>query len=275
MRLIGLSRSFSLSASSCTPHRHTGAQPQAGKVYRIGYLQAIPDTPDTSATQRPSGKGCASTGTSRAENVDHRVPVCRRAPAERSRPVLRPTSSVAKSTSSSPSATPALLAAQEGHDARSRSSWRQRRPGRRRVWSRAWRGPAATSPGLHILTDELELKNASSCCKEAVPEVARVAVLWNPDNPVWPLALKRLAGGGSDARCDRSVAGGAGSRRPGGSLRGREQGRRPALSWCFANGSSLCTDSRSSNFVADASAPGESTGSRFSSRMGGLIVYAA
>ena len=51
--------------------------------------------------------------------------------------------------------------------------------------------PGGNVTGLAILTDELELKNLQ-LLKEAVPRIIRVAVLWNPDNPVWPPALKRL-----------------------------------------------------------------------------------
>jgi putative ABC transport system substrate-binding protein len=51
--------------------------------------------------------------------------------------------------------------------------------------------PGGNLTGLAILTDELELKNLQ-LLKEIVPGVTRVAVLWNPDNPVWTHALKRL-----------------------------------------------------------------------------------
>jgi len=51
--------------------------------------------------------------------------------------------------------------------------------------------PGGNLTGLAILTDELELKNLQ-LLKEIVPRVTRVAVLWNPDNPVWTHALKRL-----------------------------------------------------------------------------------
>jgi putative tryptophan/tyrosine transport system substrate-binding protein len=51
--------------------------------------------------------------------------------------------------------------------------------------------PGGNLTGLAILTDELELKNLE-LLKEAAPAVTRVAVLWNPDNPVWTRTLKRL-----------------------------------------------------------------------------------
>ena len=54
--------------------------------------------------------------------------------------------------------------------------------------------PGGNLTGLAILTDELELKSLQ-LLKETAPGVARVAVLRNPDNPVWTHALKRLQEG--------------------------------------------------------------------------------
>ena len=51
--------------------------------------------------------------------------------------------------------------------------------------------PGGNLTGLAIMSDELELKDLQ-LLKEALPTVARVGVLWNPDNPVWPPTLKRL-----------------------------------------------------------------------------------
>jgi putative tryptophan/tyrosine transport system substrate-binding protein len=51
--------------------------------------------------------------------------------------------------------------------------------------------PGGNLTGLAILTDELELKNLQ-LLTEIAPRVKRVAVLWNPDNPVWLHTLKRL-----------------------------------------------------------------------------------
>jgi putative tryptophan/tyrosine transport system substrate-binding protein len=51
--------------------------------------------------------------------------------------------------------------------------------------------PGGNLTGLAILTDELELKKLQ-LLKETAPRVTRVAVLSNPNNPVWPPALKRL-----------------------------------------------------------------------------------
>jgi putative tryptophan/tyrosine transport system substrate-binding protein len=51
--------------------------------------------------------------------------------------------------------------------------------------------PGGNLTGIAILTDELELKNLH-LLKEAAPGITRVAILWNPDNPVWTHALRRL-----------------------------------------------------------------------------------
>ena len=51
--------------------------------------------------------------------------------------------------------------------------------------------PGGNLTGLAIVTDEIELKNLQ-LLKEIAPRVTRVAVLWNPDNPVWGNPLKRL-----------------------------------------------------------------------------------
>jgi putative ABC transport system substrate-binding protein len=54
--------------------------------------------------------------------------------------------------------------------------------------------PGGNFTGLAILTSELEVKNLE-LLKEAVPSLSRVAVLWNPDNPVWSPALRELQAG--------------------------------------------------------------------------------
>jgi ABC-type uncharacterized transport system substrate-binding protein len=51
--------------------------------------------------------------------------------------------------------------------------------------------PGSNLTGLAIFSNELELKNLQ-LLKETIAGVTRVAVLWNPDNPVWTHALKRL-----------------------------------------------------------------------------------
>ena len=52
--------------------------------------------------------------------------------------------------------------------------------------------PGGNLTGVAMLTDELELKNLQ-LLKETLPGATRVAVLWNPDNPVWARVLKRLS----------------------------------------------------------------------------------
>ena len=52
--------------------------------------------------------------------------------------------------------------------------------------------PGGNLTGLALLGDELELKNLQ-LLKETIPGATRVAVLWNPDNPVWARVLKRLS----------------------------------------------------------------------------------
>ena len=51
--------------------------------------------------------------------------------------------------------------------------------------------PGGNLTGFAILSDELELKNLQ-LLKEAAPRISRVAILSNPDNPVWTNVLKRL-----------------------------------------------------------------------------------
>jgi putative tryptophan/tyrosine transport system substrate-binding protein len=51
--------------------------------------------------------------------------------------------------------------------------------------------PGGNITGIAILTDELTIKNLE-LLKGAVPKVSRVAVLWNPGNPVWAPTLERL-----------------------------------------------------------------------------------
>ena len=51
--------------------------------------------------------------------------------------------------------------------------------------------PGGNLTGLAIITDQIELKNLQ-LLKEIAPKSTRVAVLWNPANPVWTNALRRL-----------------------------------------------------------------------------------
>ena len=51
--------------------------------------------------------------------------------------------------------------------------------------------PGGNVTGFAILTTDLETKKLE-LLKEAIPGVSRIGVLWNPDNPVWAGAWKRL-----------------------------------------------------------------------------------
>ena len=51
--------------------------------------------------------------------------------------------------------------------------------------------PGGNVTGLAIITDEIELKNLQ-LLKEIAPKSTRVAILWNPANPVWTNVLGRL-----------------------------------------------------------------------------------
>jgi ABC-type uncharacterized transport system substrate-binding protein len=51
--------------------------------------------------------------------------------------------------------------------------------------------PGGNFTGITILTDELDTK-ALELLREAIPQAARLAVFWNPGNPLWPPVLKRL-----------------------------------------------------------------------------------
>jgi ABC-type uncharacterized transport system substrate-binding protein len=51
--------------------------------------------------------------------------------------------------------------------------------------------PGGNVTGIAIIADELEVKRLQ-LLREAVPAVSRIAVMWNPDNPVWVGLVKRL-----------------------------------------------------------------------------------
>ena len=51
--------------------------------------------------------------------------------------------------------------------------------------------PGGNVTGIAILVDDLEIKKLQ-LIKEALPAVVRVAVMWNPDNPVWTHVVERL-----------------------------------------------------------------------------------
>ena len=51
--------------------------------------------------------------------------------------------------------------------------------------------PAGNVTGIAIIVDELEVKRLQ-LLKEAIPTASRIAVMWNPDNPVWVSVMQRL-----------------------------------------------------------------------------------
>jgi putative ABC transport system substrate-binding protein len=51
--------------------------------------------------------------------------------------------------------------------------------------------PGGNVTGIANLDDALELKRLQ-LLKEALPKVSRIAVAWNPANPIWPPVVKRL-----------------------------------------------------------------------------------
>jgi putative ABC transport system substrate-binding protein len=51
--------------------------------------------------------------------------------------------------------------------------------------------PGGNVTGFAILTTDLEGKKLE-LLREAIPRISRIAVLWNPDNPVWASAWKEL-----------------------------------------------------------------------------------
>jgi putative ABC transport system substrate-binding protein len=53
--------------------------------------------------------------------------------------------------------------------------------------------PGGNMTGIAVIDDELEVKRLQ-VLREAVPTASRVAVMWNPDNPVWVGTLQRLRG---------------------------------------------------------------------------------
>jgi len=53
--------------------------------------------------------------------------------------------------------------------------------------------PGGNMTGIAVIDDELEVKRLQ-LLREAVPTASRVAVMWNPDNPVWVGTLQRLRG---------------------------------------------------------------------------------
>jgi putative ABC transport system substrate-binding protein len=51
--------------------------------------------------------------------------------------------------------------------------------------------PGGNVTGIAVLDEQLELKRLQ-LLKEALPNVSRIAVAWNPDNPSWPPMVRRV-----------------------------------------------------------------------------------
>jgi putative ABC transport system substrate-binding protein len=162
----------------------TAAQ-QAGKIYRIGFLQPTPNFPAVNYTEALR-QGLRDYGYVEGQNIviEHRM-------------------------STTPKENPALLADLLGRQIDILITWTtpalvEAKKATRTVPIVGISGdpvrtglvaslarPGDNLTGLAILTDELELKNLQ-LLKEIAPGVSRIAVLWNSDNPVWTHALNRL-----------------------------------------------------------------------------------
>ena len=158
---------------------------QAGKVYRVGVLQPFPNTPAVNYTEAVR-QGLRDHGYVEGQNIviEHRMSsVLKEHPALLADLVSRNVDVIVTWS------TPAVLAAKKATSAIPivGISGDPVRTGLVASLAR----PGGNLTGLAILTDELELKNLQ-LLKEIAPGVTRVAVLWNPDNPVWAHALKRL-----------------------------------------------------------------------------------
>jgi ABC-type uncharacterized transport system substrate-binding protein len=157
---------------------------QAGKVYRIGVLQPAPRVPP--GYLEAFRQGLRDHGHGEGQNIviEHRI-----SSAPNEHPALLTDLVGQKVDVLVTWSTPALVAAKKatsmipivgisGDPVQAGLVASLARPG-------------GNLTGLAILTDELEVKKLQ-LLKEIAPSVTHVAVLWNPDNPVWTSALKRL-----------------------------------------------------------------------------------
>jgi putative ABC transport system substrate-binding protein len=160
------------------------AQP-AGKVYRIGLLQPIPNTPAVNYTEAVR-QGLRDHGYFEGQNlvIEHRM-----SSAPKENPALLADLLGRKIDILVTWSTPALVAAKKATSAIPIVGISGDPVQTGLVASLA--RPGGNLTGLAVLTEELELKNLQ-LLKEIAPEATRIAVLWNPDNPVWGHALKRL-----------------------------------------------------------------------------------
>jgi putative tryptophan/tyrosine transport system substrate-binding protein len=161
-----------------------GAQ-QAARVWRIGVLQVGPNTAALNYTEAVP-QGLRDHGYVQGQNIviEHRT-----SSAEKENPALVADLVGRKIDVLITWTTPALVAAKKATSTIPIVGISGDPVQMGLVESLA--RPGGNLTGLAILTDELELKNLQFL-KEIVPKVTRVAVLWNPDNPVWAHALKRL-----------------------------------------------------------------------------------
>jgi len=183
MRLVGLAVVLALSLALAALAAE--AQPAGGKVYRIGFLQAAPNTPALNYTET-FRQGLRDHGYVEGQNIviEHRVS---RTPKDN--PALLADLLGRKIDILVTWTTPALVAAKKATSTIPIVGVSGDPIQTGLVASLA--RPGGNITGLAILTDELELKNLQ-LLKEAFPGVTRVAILSNPDNPVWTHALKRL-----------------------------------------------------------------------------------
>jgi putative ABC transport system substrate-binding protein len=162
-----------------------GAEAQAGKIYRIGFLQTVPDTPRTNFLE-VFRQGLRDLGYVEGQNIviEHRVS---REPKDN--PGLLADLIGRRIDLLVTWTTPALVAAKQATTTIPIVGISGDPVNVGLVGSLG--RPGGNLTGLAILTGELELKSLH-LLKEAAPGITRIAILWNPDNPVWTHALKRL-----------------------------------------------------------------------------------
>jgi ABC-type uncharacterized transport system substrate-binding protein len=154
-------------------------------VYRLGLLQPIPKTPTVNYTEAVR-QGLRDHGYFEGQNlvIEHRM-----SSAPKENPALLADLLGRKIDILVTWSTPALVAAKKATSAIPIVGISGDPVQTGLVASLA--RPGGNLTGLAVLTEELELKNLQ-LLKEIAPEATRKAVLWNPDNPVWGHALKRL-----------------------------------------------------------------------------------
>src|SRR4029450_12382197 len=187
MRRIGLAVVLALSLALAALAAE--AQPAGGKGYRIGFLQAAPNTPALNYTET-FRQGLRDHGYVEGKNIviEHRV-----SKTPKDNPALVADLLGRKIDILVTWTTPALVAAKKATSTIPIVGMSGDPVQTGLVASLA--RPGGNVTGIAILTDELELKNLQ-LLKEAFPGVTRVAILSNPDNPVWNQEPKRPQGAG-------------------------------------------------------------------------------